>query len=1188
MSAVLRLKSLIVFLISAMIFGMFTPLSVYAQERAATPTSNNLADFVQEVTIEGLNKDANGNYVYFTGQQATVKLHWAERPNQLEFAINNEHSELYYDIPAGLYPDVNLGNKHNFDITLSIGGADPITVDGNTWRIEKNNNNTYRIILDLNKHHWAYNDLVHADNTVINLSWKFTFNGTGTNINFGNNVNIGVVVDDSTNVQAKKRVEITADPRDPYNQSKKVAKYTIDVYSSGESHNVTVQDTNSFDGNIISFRQDSVSWNPPHAGVQITNKNANGFTAVIPHIGRGQTVTLTYYADVNWESHFWQQEASDFSQKTSNSVQAWLPDKPKDTPDATVSFPKKSYITKQVSPVIHDTEQGFATITWTIEVNQDNLIAMAGKTITDWLGDHADKMQFAGDGITFSEVYNEWNQPVTGYPRTVSWNDLRLEDNNTKWTYTFPEHEGKNRYKITYQTRVQHKDVTNSICVTNNVAMGNISSSVAIWINPPNGSGGAGPQLKFNKQVNAYNRDNATWTLTAEIPEEGYTQLSIADTLPNSTIFSNNDHRHQHATDWLEGMNCTPNQIITDQYSCGDLENAKHAIEVRFGNEKLQLYQQYTIELSASGGANDASQAKDAVITCTVTFYESWLASHKNGTLTVKLKTVNNPRWKKDNATQNARKNTARMTTNKGSADASAEFTVSDEDQFLQKKLRDPKENNTSSIIHINNQPHHAWDFMVVSSIPGSGDLVIEDYFDTEKFALVPPQASGNNSQNRLRVEGVWKDGSPSGNGTSFQDDATYWQYVQHIDGGARITIPRDKIPSGFPYVGVTYTLMLKKECEEEVLKLAQQSPQGITGFTNAAVIGGMRDEMTFTVESKPLTKTMDPLRGTFWQDQKVMYTIDVNPHALQLGTQDTLTVTDTMSKNLRMDMPSLKIHRKEGHTSIDITGDCSINTKRLDDGRTEYAFVVPNRQHIVITYKARVLGQGSTEISNSASVNGATQTTSNTVDISTAGSGSAWTPKVTLVKHDQEIGLQERMQGAVFNVVKVTGTKQRQHETVVGRYLTQEDGSIVLDGTKHFTKVKVDNNKVVYDANGNPQQEHIPEHEQEKLGTADDVAYYVQEIIAPSGYELDSTKHYFKVSNTPSAPIDYAPGDHMAIANKARESEPGVVLPSTGGVGHIRSFMFLGGVLVLGGFALANNHWRQSCNARLTRVVKR
>ena len=288
--------------------------------------------------------------------------------------------------------------------------------------------------------------------------------------------------------------------------------------------------------------------------------------------------------------------------------------------------------------------------------------------------------------------------------------------------------------------------------------------------------------------------------------------------------------------------------------------------------------------------------------------------------------------------------------------------------------------------------------------------------------------------------------------------------------------------------------------------KLALVAPNHTYKLHNEASWGGADSQVDVDYTCKPLTKS-DAFE---YSTNKVHFTIKANEAGLKLNGGESLTLTDTMSTTLRYDASSLVV-KADGE---DITQKVVPN----ENNGTLTITGIPDEKVIEITYDARVLGSGQVTYSNRAELTGCGDgiNISKTVTLngSAGGGGSRLGIKIRKYKAGDQ---SSKLAGAVFQLYK-------RDDNGNGVPVTDKNDNIVTCTTNDDGNAELQTDM---DKNG--------------WAFVKDRTYYLVEITAPEGYQLDSTPIEFKFVDSPSASNEYYSGDTIYVANTEKPASGSV-----------------------------------------------
>ena len=255
---------------------------------------------------------------------------------------------------------------------------------------------------------------------------------------------------------------------------------------------------------------------------------------------------------------------------------------------------------------------------------------------------------------------------------------------------------------------------------------------------------------------------------------------------------------------------------------------------------------------------------------------------------------------------------------------------------------------------------------------------------------------------------------------------------------------------------------------------------------------------MTYEYEGlkKELITKDEDLKKTD-QDIWPEFRLTLNAGAEELNGGKPLVVEDTVS-NLSVDLESIRVEPSEG-----VTWDMTGNTVR---------YTIPDRTKVVITYRARVLmtsmptlGQSaSVHFSNRATMKGYDETVSGDAVRTNNGSGSGSIPIINIMKY-RAGNMQERLAGATFQLQDENQNPILKNDGTTVEVTTDQNGKAVIEGDmgRHGWALQ--------------------------SGTK----YYLEEIVAPSGFTLAEHKYEFTISEDGTTDYShylYPSGDTMTV----------------------------------------------------------
>ncbi|MBO4888843.1 MAG: hypothetical protein J5589_11110, partial [Firmicutes bacterium] len=472
--------------------------------RSGVPESTELVNFLKDAVIYGASINSVGEYVVQEGVEYTIALSFAEGSN---YQFDND-AVLTYKMPSGIkilseQTGPLVINVVYRNVTYRVDGFYKLTEDGDLSIWFDQNDTDYPILL-----------------AATNVSFRFTYDATFLDddepIEFSDTVIKDIIFDEPE--PGKAYVEKTGS----YNEETGTFTFTVTVTADGDVKNVNVKDT--IVGNALTLNPGSIIIDPDdleyvdHADVE------NGFNYTIKSMADGQTITITYTADVDFS------QAGNNGKITADQTKNTVTVQPENgephhseySREITFKSTKKSDGTIEPDSVPIGGKE-YKIIDWSITYNPLALASAANDTIKDEIDSvSAEYMTYYGSGITVY-VYNH-DGTLAEEPREIPFSDL-TEYSSSSWKYTIPETDSTPyKYVIEYQTIVDMSKVeSGGTAVTlNNQANG---SWGGVTVVPRN-------EVQIEKKWESYNEQEVNWCITIHVPEGGLAEAVVTDTLP--------------------------------------------------------------------------------------------------------------------------------------------------------------------------------------------------------------------------------------------------------------------------------------------------------------------------------------------------------------------------------------------------------------------------------------------------------------------------------------------------------------------------------------------------------------------------------------------------------------------------------------------------------------------------------
>lgn len=844
----------------------------------------------------------------------------------------------------------------------------------------------------------------------------------------------------------ESKVDVTKNAS--YNQNTGKVDYTVTVTSKGTNNSVTVTDT--ITGNLLTFDENvTATSNKVSSVTRLYQKQGNGFVYTINRMVPDEVIVLNYSASVNYDGIKGQITAEQSGNKVTVSSNE----------DQTGDLEEKS-LGNQIShsPIIKYKDNGVYkdgdSIPWTIKVNED-----CKGTLPNSIKDKIttpDYLEYSGTGISVT-IKDAGNNVI--YSGTQAWNSV-LEAGSSSWVYSIPENCKGQNYSctITYDTTAHTGTSREEIKVKNTAEDGRGNDTT--------GECGVAPselyRLSYNKNVVGVTHEEVRWKVTVDVPDGGMDKFEVTDTLPSSVV-----HPNIAAGDWtgeetvydalkkdgdayvLSVDNLLPTESYEIVYSNGD-------------NFILKFY--YT---------DDAGQK---------------IYGLKPGTdrpnLDINFTTVNNQRWLAETnfwGAGDTQKHTNNVKVNDfTNVSATAIVPISFD---IKKNL---SENKT---VTINGVEYPVYIFKITLSGVTQDNIVIKDDFPKEYlkfYEAYTPEIKGADNP-------YWA-GFNGGTVT-----------VSESASGITLALDLAKDSNGDYYVKyeISYGLIVKDE--QALIKLSEESlksDEGNKTLTNIAAVEGTNssDSVDVTYKYDPFDK-MRIEDATSNNKYEATFKIEINKNKAQLlDGVSTLTVTDVMSGNLRYLPDTLQINPSSELVDASLTEGENGNVLEIKG--------LPDKTHIVITYKARVVGTGTQSYSNTASVTGygSSENVIGNVSVENSGSGGGVNPYINIYKYAYG-SLTTPLSGATFKLQK------------------EDDGiwSDVVDKNQNVVQVTTGVSGTAQ-LQGNQSSKGWVLWFNEK--------YRLVETEAPSGYSPNIEPVEFVIKDIVNNQNDYLNGDTINISN--------------------------------------------------------
>ena len=1033
--------------------------------------SDNLADFLDSIEITGAEINQDGKYVIITGVPYAIRMHFSEQINGIQFDPSHI---LTYDFPAGFTPQDTSGT---FEMTGDGGIVEFHYV------IHEN-----QMTVSIDETSPGYQAFVASEHA------QFEIHATGIiteeEIHFSSEVTGEFHLDDECEVSVQKVGE--------YDGDLNRIKFTIRAVSRGNNTNVHIGDIISATALTYDPTSLTVSSNV-NDPVQYETDAGEGetFGLTILSMAHDEIVTIEYYADVDLNG-VTRLENGGYGtiEQTGNTVKI---NSEQDWPGDEITVSGKDFQNRISLSTVSKTSSsqtirdGKTYVTWTVVLNENANISIAGKTVTDEIDASSQQfMRYSGYGLHIEKYQKDGTLAGTG---DVAWGTGGLTDSNggSTWTYIIPTSDagGKYRYVITYETEVDSDVFLKTTDVYNDVHNEYDSDQGIASV------GTTGEEVTANKSashsiVDAQDRTAETeWEITFTVPATGLNSAVITDTLPG---FLDPVGNRWFYDAYKEGsVRVKEGDLLEGEDFSVDAASQDHTVTITFTRDGGEP------GLTATG------------LTRTIHVYLTTAASHD---WLLYAESLSRARTHVNNAV---------VKVNGQDLFVSGQASYNTTELELEKKFENTYATSTDPALPIyvykiiltgiNDDAFDSEDCITITDEYDPGYLAFHETYDTnDGYNVNTPNGHvyGNTQWNKY---GMVSRGPYVVDGTSS-------------DGQIVFKLHKDGLPlfgeSYYPYYAIYYALQVKDADTLARMKDEALHTDGLkvelenTALNDQFGIDTIVNEYTVhALEKALLGEGFNSETSTY----DLRFSIDVNPEGLRIGDEDTITVKDTVS-NLSFDYTSIEIQpRLEGDT--------------LDRVGHSIIFTLQNERHYTITYTARLVGLDDVQWNNKADLFGYISEVGAASSNESGGSGSYDNYSMNIKKYAE--GNMNEGLAATFEIYEAR-TKDADGQdipdpewTMIGRFTTDETTGVYQIKTvthEHSSEEQSLRPYSYHDADGN-----------ECFGTGESYGwrYRVKETVAPEGYQKTNTQYEFGISDIPSyiAPYNYLNNDTVTIVNK-------------------------------------------------------
>ena len=952
-------------------------------------------------------------------------------------------------------PDgISVGNTSG-TFTMDFGSLGKL--ENNTFRVE---NNT--VYVNWNTSNQQMMEILKAaDEAHFEFSIETLFDKNSEHIQWSAEI--------STDLQVNEPHDADVQKTGRYNAETDKIEYTVTVSSTGTTSGIKItdeitgtaltSDVNSVHDITVTIKhKDGTTSTVTPTGFA---KSGNGFVLNMPDMADGDVYTVNYTASVQYDKLGRNGQTTYL--ETNNGVVLKYNENPEPEYDNSygynINYSSFSKSSTNVGNVIEDSTGKYRLVDYRITANTEKKTSVS--KIYDSIDNSSrDIMKMNGTGITVTVT----KENGTTETRPISWGENGTYGKLTKtddysWIYYPPETDGKASYVIDYQTRVDMTSVNTTVNVKNNGGDDHSGSGSSTGITPDEDD-----TIELKKSVNSFSAEEVEWSIDLTVPKNGLDNAVLTDILP---VSGSGDYYDFFKSVEIEGL------LEGETYTL----TAKWKVWGQWGYEE-QIFPITNTPDDTTDGVHPPIQTE-----IYITFYkgeneEGLKASSASRVITATITTENNQEWLKA-AERNywnyyQHKNTAKM------GDLKSEAVVSPAIKKITKQYENQGELKKSDG---KSYPYYKYNIV----LQGLTDERIEviDTFDTDVFEVL--------NLNDLDVTTTYQWYNPFSDNGKIYDGQNFTTYIKEDSHPATLTptpqgcvistagLDRDK--NGFLYncYKVEYYLVLKNP------ELAQEkalNAGGTVKFTNSVDWDGATSEVDVEYGHPIIDKTCAK------DGDKAAFTIVINPDKLKLNNGDPMTLTDEFSSTLSIDYSSVKIVTDPATAKVtyDYYGNSGV-------------FKVPDETKVTITYTCKIIGTGNVHIWNKAVLDsGYKDEYEDYVTISSSGEGGADVFAIYLLKYASANMQDGTLAGAKFRILDselnpvlyTDKAQEAESAALIGQpvtFTTKADGMILimLSQAKHGVTLKRN------------------------------TVYFLEEIEAPQGYQLDPTLYSFVISDDPN-----------------------------------------------------------------------
>ena len=988
-----------------------------------------------------------------------------------EEIAGDPNKQINVDNAGGVYltlpTEFSAMNIENQSLVISENG---VALQGNTFSVRDG-----KLYLDLTE---ETKTKIRTGNAKFNIDITGSFTQSKENMEFSSTVKRDVTVREDHDLDINKSAS--------YQGWDNRIKYVVTVKSTGYNKNISISDVISGSGVVLDDGANYGVTVSSSSGTSSTTIHADkkGFDTVISSLNDGETVTITYYGKPNDSVN----GAEPSMSLTGNTATAKTGTVEKDAPAYVTNKISWDNISKSAGQSSGEgTEK---TLPWTITVNSNKGKDMSGAVVKDQIA--SDNMAYDTTTPITVTVYEAnpndvWND-VQKDSFTVNWSQVTLSADQKSFEYTLPDTAGNYKYVISYNTKVTvPTDSISDVTVNNNSSVTKDGKT-----DTTGGTGSVGPaqNVDLKKSVEKVSGDTVEWEISFKVPTTGLSKAIITDTFPNEWL---DDARYRDTLD--SSYDITVQEMVNGELSA------------------LQKGDTYSI---------DTSSAEKVVITFSKSDGSAGMTGDESAEreIVIKLKTKFNETWL-ERKPADGHKNTVNLNdviTAEATANPSAEKSLTKTAKAVGK-------------ININGTEYPIYKYSLVITGLSGDTLEIEDSFDSdlEYFNIYDQTNDVQNQFSALGISYAWDETFHATSGDSqqwrtlpstFTESNPTWNYIEGSRGytlntseGGKVSfsVATSNLPQndGKLYDSYSFDYYLIAKNLNSLNDRSKQAGKAIKLYNTATWKGDEDTSSTAEVEYQypALEKTMIGLganandneidRGTLETAHAfAKFQIVVNPERTTLPVDETtgkIKLTDKFEK-LSVDYSTIKIEIEDTNGS---RRDVTTVTDYNYSGHTG-TFNLENETKYVITYMARIVGDGSVSFNNTAEIKGYKSRVDESATLSSSGGGTVKNYNVRIYKYSG-YNMNVAVPGAEYTLVDENGDP----------ILRPSTAKTIANG-KAGTEIKFITGSTGY-ANV------FLSEEDDGISLQEGIKYYLKETRAPEGYQVNPTTYNFTISEHPN-----------------------------------------------------------------------